>query len=237
MGLIIELSTAKTNKYASRESGDTVEFVERPTGGFSAVLVDGQGSGAAAKSLSLQVTSQAVSLLKNGVRDGVVARAVHDSLFAFRGGKVSATVDILSADLKTRQIIVTRNSGTPLVVVDRDGVETLHVESSAVGLYHFTRPTVLQFPMTAGLSVVSMSDGIHGAGNRVRKGTFDVEALLTDQSQLPSTAHELATLILNEAVARDHGRPLDDMSVVVMLIREHSEQTIVRRIDMSIPLP
>ncbi|CAN5745076.1 SpoIIE family protein phosphatase [soil metagenome] len=237
MALSIELSTAKTNKYASRESGDTVEFVERPTGGFSAVLVDGQGSGAAAKSLSLQVTSQAVSLLKNGVRDGVVARAVHDSLFAFRGGRVSATVDILSADLKTRQIVVTRNAGTPLVVVDETGVQTLQVESGAVGLFHFTRPTVLQFPMSAGLSVISMSDGIYGAGNRVRTGTFDVGAWLADQDHHRSTADELATLILNEAVARDQGRPLDDMSVVVMSIRKHSEQTIVRRIDMRIPLP
>ena len=91
MGLQITLAIAKTNKYASRESGDTAELIERPGGGFSVVTVDGQGSGGAAKTLSLLITAKAVSLLKEGVRDGAVARAVHDYLFAYRHGKVSAT--------------------------------------------------------------------------------------------------------------------------------------------------
>ncbi|MEA2594599.1 MAG: hypothetical protein QOF01_1068, partial [Thermomicrobiales bacterium] len=84
MALAIDVAIAKTNKYASRDSGDTAEVVERPGGGVSVVVVDGQGSGPAAKTLSMLLSSKAVSLLKEGVRDGAVARAVHDSLFAFR---------------------------------------------------------------------------------------------------------------------------------------------------------
>ena len=61
--LCIDLSIAKTNKYASRESGDTAELVERPAGGLSVVVVDGQGSGQAAKTLSLLISSKAVALL------------------------------------------------------------------------------------------------------------------------------------------------------------------------------
>ena len=74
MGHSIELGIAKVNKYASRESGDTAEVVERPGGGISVVVVDGQGSGAAAKALSLMLTAKAITLLKEGVRDGAVAR-------------------------------------------------------------------------------------------------------------------------------------------------------------------
>ncbi len=44
MPLKIDVAVAKTNKYASRESGDTVEIVERPGGGISVILADGQGS-------------------------------------------------------------------------------------------------------------------------------------------------------------------------------------------------
>ena len=40
--LSIEIAVAKTYKYASRDSGDTAETVERLTGGMSMVLVDGQ---------------------------------------------------------------------------------------------------------------------------------------------------------------------------------------------------
>ncbi|MBX6341209.1 MAG: serine/threonine-protein phosphatase, partial [Thermomicrobiaceae bacterium] len=88
MPLVIDAAVSKTHKYALRESGDTVEVVERPGGGFSLVIVDGQGSGAAAKLLSLLVAGRAVGLLSEGVRDGAAARAAHDYLYATRGGKV-----------------------------------------------------------------------------------------------------------------------------------------------------
>lgn len=237
MGLAIDLATAKTNKYASRESGDTVEFVERPTGGFSAVMVDGQGSGAAAKSLSLQLTARAVGLLKDGVRDGVVARAVHDTLFAFRGGKVSATLDILSADLKTQHVVVTRNAVNPLVVVDGEEVSSIQSEAGPVGLYHFTRPSVVRLPLQAGLMVVSFTDGISGSGNRSRAGLFDVAAWLSEVRLSGATSLSVAQALLDVAVARDDGRPADDMAVVVLKITEQAEAPLVRTISMRIPLP
>jgi serine phosphatase RsbU (regulator of sigma subunit) len=237
MPLAIDLATAKTNKYASRESGDTVEFVERPTGGFSAVMVDGQGSGAAAKSLSLQLTSRAVALLKDGVRDGVVARAVHDTLFAFRGGKVSATLDIVSVDLRTRHVVVTRNSVTPLLIVDEGAVSTVPTETGPVGLYHFTRPSVVQLPLKSGLMVVSYTDGIHSAGRRAQAGTFDVSGVIGEIRTCHQTAQDIAHAILDRAVARDGGRPADDMAVVVLAISEHDEHPVIRSISMNIPLP
>src|SRR5438876_728873 len=70
--LDIQIAVAKVNKYATRESGDTVEVVERPQGGFSVVLADGQGSGKASKAISHLVTAKVVSLIKDGARDGVL---------------------------------------------------------------------------------------------------------------------------------------------------------------------
>lgn len=237
MGLAIDLATAKTNKYASRESGDTVEFVERPTGGFSAVMVDGQGSGAASKSLSLQLTSRAVGLLKDGVRDGVVARAVHDTLFAFRGGKVSATLDILSADLKTQHVVATRNAVNPLVVIEGDDITSIPAEAGPVGLYHFARPSIVRLPLQAGLTVISYTDGIHGAGNRARSGAFDVVQWITEVRPTEATSLSVAQAVLDEAVSRDQGRPADDMAVIVLTVTEQEESPLVRSLSMRIPLP
>ena len=56
----IEVGIAKVGKYAVAESGDTVEVVERPRGGLSVVIVDGQGHGRSAKRLSHQVAAKAV---------------------------------------------------------------------------------------------------------------------------------------------------------------------------------
>ena len=40
----LQVAVAKAGKYATRESGDTLEMIERPHGGLSFVLADGQTS-------------------------------------------------------------------------------------------------------------------------------------------------------------------------------------------------
>jgi hypothetical protein len=49
--------------------------VERPNGGLSVVLADGQSSGRGAKAISLLVVRKVIGLLAEGVRDGAAARA------------------------------------------------------------------------------------------------------------------------------------------------------------------
>jgi len=64
--LELQVAVAKVGKYAVSESGDTVELIERPHGGLSLVLVDGQRSGKSAKAISNLVARKAVSLLADG---------------------------------------------------------------------------------------------------------------------------------------------------------------------------
>lgn len=97
----VRIGVAKVRKYATSESGDTLEVVERPNGGLSVVLADGQSSGRGAKRISNMVVRKVVSLLAEGVRDGAAARAASDYLFTERQGKVQATLNILSVDLQT----------------------------------------------------------------------------------------------------------------------------------------
>jgi serine phosphatase RsbU (regulator of sigma subunit) len=237
MGLSINIAVAKTNKYASRDSGDTVELAERPSGGMSVVIVDGQGSGIGAKTLSMQLTSKAVSLLKEGVRDGAVARAVHDSLFAFRRGQVSAALDILSVDLKTRSVLVTRNSDTPMTMHLHGEWKTMSATSGPIGLYHFTRPSVTQLQADAGLVVILTSDGVPGAGERGGNGKFDIAEFAAKADCSDLGADELADRVLREAIDRDQGRPRDDLTVAVLSLAGKFEAPLIRRMSVFVPLP
>jgi serine phosphatase RsbU (regulator of sigma subunit) len=237
MALAIDIAIAKTNKYASRDSGDTAEVVERPGGGLSVVIVDGQGSGSAAKTLSMMLSSKAVSLLKEGVRDGAVARAVHDSLFAFRHGQVSASLDIVSVDLRTKTVVATRNAQTPVIVLRDGSVESLPATSGPIGLYHFTRPTVSQFPAEARLGLVLFTDGVGTAGDRFGSTPFDVGAYLAETAAGSLDADDLADRILIEAIRRDKSRPADDLTVVAVVLREHAEEPLIRRQTVRMPLP
>ena len=106
----VQFAVAKIGKYATSESGDTLEMIERPHGGLSFVLVDGQRSGKSAKAISNLVARKAIQLLSEGVRDGAAARAAHDYLYTYRGGKVSATLNMLSVDMETKTFVISRNN-------------------------------------------------------------------------------------------------------------------------------
>ena len=100
----VQIAVAKVRRYATSNSGDTVEVVERPQGGVSLVLADGQSSGRGAKWISTLVARKVIALLAEGVRDGAAARAASDSLYTERSGRVSATLNILSVDMQTRTL-------------------------------------------------------------------------------------------------------------------------------------
>jgi serine phosphatase RsbU (regulator of sigma subunit) len=231
----IQIAVAKTNKYASSESGDTVEMVERPTGGLSVVLVDGQGSGQAAKTLSLLVSAKAVSLLKDGARDGAVARVVHDNLHSFRHGRVSATLEILSVDLVTKTVVSSRNSHTPLLLWRDGSYELRPSDSSAIGPRRHTKPAVNEFAAEPGLRVAIFSDGVVSAGERHGQ-QFDPLAFANERLCGDLTAQEMADALLAEALAADKGRANDDMTVVTLTLGPRREYPHIRRMSAILPL-
>lgn len=229
--LTIDVGFAKTEKYASRESGDTVELVERPGGGFSIVMIDGQGSGKAAKTLSLLLSSKAVGLIKEGVRDGAVARATHDHLFAFRHGRVSATLDMLSVDMKTRSIVVSRNADSPMLIHDEDGSRIIPADSGPIGLYQWTKPEVTELPMKPGMTIALFTDGIPHSGRRANLPPLDFGQMAADTMTPGGPARETAEAILETALERDARRPGDDMAVIVVSIVEQESDLLLRRMS------
>ena len=236
MTLTMEIGIAKTNKYASRESGDTVEIVERPGGGMSVILADGQGSGRAAKSLSMQITAKVASLLKEGVRDGAAARAANDFLYASRHGQVSATLDILSVDLKTNTVAITRNGDTACIIETPSNVRTYREAERRLGLHGRTRPWIAEEPVVSGLRVLLVSDGIANSGLRSHQTPWDL-AELAAFVPVDQPAKDVADGILQEAVRRDQGRPGDDMSVVALILRElEPAPLLIRRMSAEVPL-
>ncbi len=143
----IHIAVAKINKYASSESGDTLEAVERPNGGVSVVLSDGQTTGRGAKAISSMAVRKVISLLADGVRDGAAARAASDYLYTERSGKVSATLNIISADLQTGTLVITRNNPSPVFIAQNDRIECLSGESLPIGTSRNIRPAISEFQL------------------------------------------------------------------------------------------
>jgi serine phosphatase RsbU (regulator of sigma subunit) len=218
MPFTIEFGVAKVNKYASRESGDTVEIVERPGGGLTAVLIDGQGSGYGAKALSLMLSAKVVGMVKEGVRDGAVARAAHDILSVAKSGKVSATLEMLSVDSRHRSIVLTRNSDSPAFLVVGGTAQILTPSEGPIGTASFARPEVKRFALEAGIALWVMSDGVVQAGRKFGDAPLDLLGLCAPRTTESTSAPEHAHRLLAAAIAADRARPADDMSVIVLVV-------------------
>lgn len=238
--LEVEVAVAKVSKYAVSESGDTVEVIERPHGGLSLVMVDGQRSGKSAKAVSNLVARKAISLLADGVRDGAAARAAHDYLRTQRGGQVSATLNIVSVDLGTRTIVISRNSHCPVLVVSgpEGSQRLLDAESEPVGIHPRTRPVIDELPLAQDLHVVLFTDGVLSAGERYGE-SLDVPGFV--RSHLitcagDECAHSLADALLARAVELERGRPGDDVSVVVVSVIARQQPDAVRRLSVRFPI-
>jgi serine phosphatase RsbU (regulator of sigma subunit) len=237
--LELHVGVAKVSKWATSESGDSLEMIERPQGGLSLVLADGQRSGKAAKRISSLVARKAVSLLAEGVRDGAAARASHDYLRAERQGQVSAELCIISLDLVTRTVVISRNSHCPVLLMQGTELTQLDDPSQAIGIYAGTKPMITEVPVAVDIWVVAFTDGVFAAGQR-SGGSFDigqfVRAFVVDSK---GDAPALADAILERASSLDQGRPEDDMSVLVLSLtpRQHDASHSTRRLTVRFPLP
>jgi serine phosphatase RsbU (regulator of sigma subunit) len=231
----VQIAVAKINKYAVSESGDTLEVVERPGGGLSVVLADGQSSGRGAKAVSMMVVRKVMGLLAEGVRDGAAARAASDKLFTEKNGKVSSTLNILSVDLQTNTIVLARNNETPMYVARGETIECLAEASKSIGTARNVKPLITEIPLETGMTVVVYTDGLVHAGER--RGTpMDVgttlRGLLEDSDPAPQM---LADALLAQAMRLDDNRPVDDISVVVLRVLPLRGDK-VRRMSVRLPI-
>ena len=174
----VKIGIARTAKYAVGYCGDSCDIAERPHGGISAIIADGQGNGLAAHHTSSWVVNKSVSLITDGARDGAVARAVHDYLYAMKDKKVSCTLTILSADLETETVVISRNSNCPVIVKTDDYVSVYDDTVNPIGVHRHMKPLMYEVPFTPGMIVVSYTDGIQAAGRKKGGPQADFEKIM-----------------------------------------------------------
>jgi serine phosphatase RsbU (regulator of sigma subunit) len=235
MTLEIHVAVAKVARHGSAESGDTLETIERPGGGFSFVLVDGQGTGRGAKTLSNLVATRAISLLKDGARDGAVARAVHDYLYTYRMGQAVATLNIISVDFQSGKILISRNNPAPFFVIDPRGLRSYNEPATPIGLQPLIKPIITELPVTPYTYVVVFTDGLLRAGERVGRDLELGNYLSGWPASDGRSPHDLTEELLQRAMELDAYEPSDDMSVVTLAVLPTETPSKVRRLFTSVP--
>lgn len=231
----IQIAVAKLDKFAAVGSGDTVEIIERPNGGVSVVLADGKFNNTGSKAISMKVVHRTIGLISEGIHDGAAARAVSNILYKENAAKSSASLNILSCDLQTNTLIITRSNPVPFMIVRAGKIDCIGSESSAIGHKDEVKPSIYQFPLEGDISIIMFTDGIinAGQGQHLSLDIFTtLDALFEEQEP---TASEVAEFLLAQAVNLDLGQPEDDMCVVVLQTIPQIDNP-VRRLSIKLPV-
>jgi serine phosphatase RsbU (regulator of sigma subunit) len=193
--------------------------IERPNGGISVVLADGSINGISNKGISTMISHRVIGNISEGVRDGAAIRATSSRIFAEHNGNVQSNLNVISADMLSNTILISRNSPVPVFIVSEGQVDCLSAESEPIGASANAMPSIVELPIKAGLTVIAFSDGVY-------------KALIEEQEP---TAQEMADFLLQQAIRRDDNRPKDDMSVVVVTV-SHQSVDQIRRMNVTMTL-
>lgn len=231
----INIAVSKIDRFGVSTSGDTVEAVERPNGGISVVLADGEANGESHKSISTMVAHRVVDHISHGMRDGASIREASNRIFAEHDGKIRADLNVISVDLQTNTLLISRNSPVPVFLIDDEKVDCLASESTPIGFRENISPTIVELSIRPGMAIIVFSNGVYQAGRKDQHNPdicTTLEALIEGQDLF---AQEIADFLLNRSIRLDDGRPKDDMSVVVLLVTPESKDQI-RRMNVSFTL-
>jgi serine phosphatase RsbU (regulator of sigma subunit) len=231
----LRIAVAKRDRYGESNSGDTVEIIERPNGGISVVLADGMLNNESNKAISTMVSHRVIGNISEGVRDGAAIRATSSRIFAEHNGAVKSDLNVISADLQSNTLLISRNSPVPVFIISLGQVDCLSADSEPIGGGPDITPSIVELPIRPDTVVIVFSDGVYNAGAHKQQNLdpcIVIEALVEEQEP---TAKEIADFLLNQAIRLDDGRPKDDLSVVVMtIIPQTTDKT--RRISVSMNL-
>lgn len=231
----IKIAIAKIDKHGSSQSGDTVEMTERPNGGISIVMADGKKDQLPSKVTSTLVSHRVIDHISSGMRDGASIRTAASDIYTEYKGSEQANLWVISADLQTNTIIISRCNSIPVFLISEETVDCLFSESEPIGSRLEISPTIIELPIGPEMTVVAFSDGIFNAGQHSQQNMdicTMIEAFVDEQEP---TAKEIAEFLLNRAIRLDSGQPQDDMSIIVLQTSSRPTDTI-RRMSISLPI-
>lgn len=230
----IQSAISKFDRYASRDQSNKVEVIERPAGGLSIVMAEAELAGQPSSVLSLKVVHGILSLIAAGVHDCASARSVLQNAQRDYNGLARLNISIISCDLQSQTVVITKNNLTPLVLIRDNEASFLTLSSDDPEDLHLN-PSVFQYDIEADTWFGLFSNGVWTAGQEYGQR---LDILLTVSSYFDEEdpkPHELADIIINEAVSLDLARPHDDMTVIVMRIANNPAKNI-RRQCITLPL-
>lgn len=212
--IAIVATWAAAGKWAVRESGDAVSVVQLGSGRVLGMIVDVQGGGGGAGATAWSLVTLGRQLAAEGVDALTLASTLNRALWTRRGGRVQAGLGVVIGEPGGR--LSTATYGSAVVATTGPTTHARVDDPPPAGLDRDAVPSVGGGMSDVG-TLALCSDGIAGTAQ-------ELLSLLESEPGTPPSAAS----VLRRAVARDEGRPRNDMSIIVMstAASEHIEPSI-----------
>lgn len=231
----IHAAISKIGCYASTEQGNKVEIIERPNGGISIVMAEVKLEEQISQDIAISTVHDVIKLIAEGVPDGASSKRILSKIHKKYKEEVKINLSILSCDLQTNTIVITKNNTIPVLIIENGKCRFLPINEEPETIRY--SPAVYQFEFRLNQSFILYSEGIHQAGSNTNN-PIDVcisVGAIFDEDGDEAKVQEVSDFILKQAITHDSGRPRDDMTVVVLRVSP-SSSTNIRRESVSFPI-
>jgi len=222
MGFRFDIAIRTTHKYAVQASGDVARVIDLPDAGVAVLVIDGQGSGRAARAVARSVATRLAEMLESGASAASSAMAANEILYSDRGGQVSVSFDIVRAAANGTIEIAGYSTNTG--VIFDIGWKMIDANSVPAGHSYGALPRIARYDVGAVSAIVLATDGI---ATSYRSET----ELLSSLQRLGDSIEpcRVAETLFEESLVAADGRPKDDLTVAVMALSpDPADQRIER---------
>lgn len=215
--LSMQIGIAKATKTDSQISGDTSTQTKLEDGKYLVAISDGMGSGKEARKSSRVAIGMLEKLLSSGFEKETSIKLINSSLAISNTEDMYATLDISILDLYTGNLEFIKNGACPTYIKNKRNVQLLKSVALPTGIVDDIDLVVYDTDLNDGDIIVMCTDGIIEScteyTNKELWLKFLLEEIQTDDVQ------KIADIILNEAIDNNYGTQKDDMTVIVMKVK------------------
>ena len=215
--LSLQIGIAKATKTDSQISGDTSTQTKLEDGKYLIAISDGMGSGKEARKSSRVAIGMLEKLLLSGFEKETSIRLINSSLALSNTEDMYATLDVSILDLYAGNLEFIKNGACPTYIKNKRNVQVLKSVALPTGIVNDIDLVVYDTDLQDGDIIVMCTDGIIEScteyTNKELWLKFLLEEIQTDDVQ------KIADIILNEAIDNNYGTQKDDMTVIVMKVK------------------
>lgn len=198
-------------------SGDNYSFIELNNGKYMMALSDGMGTGPAAAVESNSAITLLEKYLEAGFDEATAIKAINSAISLKSPDDNFTTIDLCIIDLYTGEAEIIKIGAASTYIKRSDGsCESIASTTLPAGILDSVDIEAKKIDFSHGDMIIMMTDGVQESGGS-NDGDWVLSFLEEAESRNPQ---QVAEEIISKAAERNHGKKVDDMTVLVSKIWE-----------------